>query len=188
MIKDFYEEYLEFLLKHEISPKVLDKALHKDICNQLVPILVKNNPKNILEIGTFKGFSMGLFRYFIADSNVVSIDIVRYKEAAIIASLFNKCELIEGQSTEILRRNIRTKFDLVLIDGCHTYSGCKSDWLNIKNNMANRCMILFDDLGHKRGCGKVFHQIEGCQYAKQVLLINGDACMGILEKVGDTLE
>ena len=174
----FFEQYSNYLFKHGISDSILTKAIHKDICNQLVPILKDVQPKNVLEIGTFKGFSMGMFRFFVPDSNVVSIDPTSYKEAQNIASLFGNCTLINGDSNKL--KNITTKFDFILIDGDHTYNGCKQDWDNIQNNMSDKCIVVFDDLGHLRGCGKVFYDISDNKYTKDTISHDGIECTGIL--------
>ena len=36
----------------------------------------------------------------------------------------------------------------------------KKDWLSIQNNLAESAKVLFDDLGHKLGCGKVYDEIN----------------------------
>lgn len=179
---DVYTEYLNFLIANKISDSVLKKALHKDVCNQIIPILKDQSPKNILEIGTFKGFSMGLFRYFMPNCNVLSIDIVRHKEAEQISLLFGNCKLIKGDSSHIYKQNIQTKFDFILIDGDHSYNSCKKDWNNVQPNISNSCTILFDDLGHLRGCGKVFYEIKDDRYSKQTISHDGIECTGILKK------
>ena len=181
-MKDFYSEYFNFLKSNDISENVLGKALRKEICNKIASILLEEKPKNILEIGTFKGFSLGMFRYFSKESSVISIDIQKHLEAKQISDLFGNCQLIHGGSDQLHQQNIDAKFDLILIDGDHNYAGCKKDWDNVQPHINDKCIILFDDLGHKRGCGRVFYDIDNPQYFKDVITLDDVECMGILKK------
>ena len=170
-----YDDYMEYMKSLNLDP---GRSINPKICRQLVPLLIKYNPKMILEIGRDKGNSMGMFRYFLPESYVVSIDIVRCGEAVFVSEMFGSCKLIDGCS-DILK-DMDEKFDLILIDGDHTYEGCKKDWINIQNSMSDDCVVLFDNLSHGKGCGQAFYEITDDKYNKTILSCDNRERMGIL--------
>jgi len=170
-----YDEYLEFLKARGIETK---KAINPRVCRQIIPKLLEHNPRSILEIGRYKGHSMGLFKYLFPDSIVFSVDIARYQEAVKMRDMFTGCVLIDGDSDKL--KQVSERFDLIRIDGDHSYKACKKDWENIQPVMKKGCMVLFDDLGHERGCGRVFYELDEDRYDREIIEVEGIECMGIV--------
>lgn len=148
-----YENYLK-LLKNNNQPK----GRH---CWRVAEWLCshKGDFKSILEIGRDKGHSLGLFKHLWPESKIISIDIVEHKEVFGILDLFkahDSVKLINGGIS-----NLRTEkiFDLVLIDGDHSYSGAKKDWEGIQQNIKEGSIVIFDDLDHPGGCGRAFFEV-----------------------------
>ena len=56
---------------------------------------------------------------------------------------FKYIKFVKGQSQDILPKVQEEKFDLVYIDGDHSYSATKSDWENTKDLYEK--FLLFDD-------------------------------------------
>ena len=97
-------------------------------------------PKRILEIGTHRGAStiamaMALRDEGLEDSRIISVDIIKsYLEIAAEQierlGLSKYVELVHGNSSMV--RNYPF-FDVVFIDGNHSYEGCKRDFENVKD-------------------------------------------------------
>ena len=172
-----YQNYIDYLKTNNLYEKVQGRTLNSTMCPNIVNVLLKHNPKNILEIGRFKGHTLGLFRFICPDSIVTSVDIVTYKESVTISDHFDNCKLIKGTSNEVVK--LDTKFDFVLIDGDHSYKGAKNDWLNIQKNLSPNAVVVFDDLGHGQGCGKAFYELKG--YDKEIFkLKDGGDALGVV--------
>ena len=75
---------------------------------------------------------------------------------------FEKIDFIKNKSSEILPTIDRT-FDMVYIDGDHTYEGVKSDWEGTKDKFGK--FLLFDDY-HKKS--KTHHDIDCARLIDQI--------------------
>ena len=95
---------------------------------------------NILEIGFLHGCSSLLF-LMNSKANVTSIDHNENKEAVEYLSKIypNRFTFIHGTSEQILNDLIykNESYDLIFIDGCHTYDMVKKDY--------NKCLYLSDN-------------------------------------------
>jgi hypothetical protein len=154
-----FNEYLGFLKQHHLGD-VLRKELKPDACELIAELSAEHQFTNILEIGRSRGFSFGLFRYLNPAAFVVSIDIVHRPEADRVAEQFDDNYLfIVGTSKAV--RHLGLQFDLVLIDGDHSYAGAKQDWENVQSSLAPSSIVLFDNVYHPAHCGRVFEEITG---------------------------
>jgi predicted O-methyltransferase YrrM len=172
-----YSEYRSFLTAHGLD-KVLYRSMNAYACQKILAVVEEIQPQTILEIGRAKGHTMGLFAWA-CDADIVSIDIVRYPEAEEIAELFpNRIEMLDGTS-ELCQTGDLQMFDLILVDGDHTYQGCRSDWNNIQDSMTDNCVVLFDDLDHPAGCGKVFEELAEW---KELVTADNVPLLGIVRK------
>lgn len=137
----------------------------------LLPI----RPSAILEIGRDEGHSTGFFRYLYPESTLITVDIVHKPQVDKIINIFpnaDKVTILDGDSNLI--HNYNYIFDLVLIDGDHSYEGALLDWNNIQSHIHDKTIIIFDDVDRLDECGKVFHQdISGNEYFK-ITLLNED--------------
>lgn len=123
---------------------------------------------HILEIGRFKGFSLGLFAYHsLADSIITSIDPVFHKEVIDIINLSNHVELILIHGTSNIVPIMNEKYDYVLIDGDHSYKWVSTDWANIRGSLNEGAIVFFDNINHAAGGGKVFEDLKG--YKKTIV-------------------
>ncbi len=94
-------------------------VLDNDSLNLIKLIIKIKQPKNILDIGTFKGHST-LEISKETNAQIVSIekDDVFFKEAETRLKDIKNIKLIKGDACLIIP-NLKTKFDLILIDGMH---------------------------------------------------------------------
>jgi predicted O-methyltransferase YrrM len=88
-------------------------------------------------------------------------------------SWFEKIEFLQGTSAEVLPT--LDQFDMIYVDGDHTYEAVKSDWDMCKDKWNK--VILFDDYHMPTKeediniqCAKVIDQIEG--YDKELIIMD----------------
>ena len=137
----------------------------------------KNRCRNILEIGVFNGnFAYRMLKMAKIHSpgetiNYVGVDLFASNFSSEIAiseialtpedksyvqqyldSLGVKVALYEGWSYEVLPNLIgKHKFDLIIIDGGHSYDTVKSDFENSTHLLAKGGSIIFDDYTNIKG-------------------------------------
>ena len=131
-------------------------------------LLEKKKPKNICEIGTFKGGTLFLWSQ-IANNNakIISIDLpggpfgggynrrnIRFFESFL--SPKQKLVCLRGDSSS---KDIKDQFksemgadklDFLFIDGDHTYKGVKKDFKNYSPFVKKGGMIGFHDILHRK--------------------------------------
>jgi hypothetical protein len=109
--------------------------------------------KSVLEIGHGRGYvtfcaAKAFHDMGITDGVVTSVD-VQYDEKLLgglgqvfPSDWFKHIKLVQGSSHEVLPK-LQGTFDIVYVDGDHSYEGTKSDWENVKDRFNQA--ILFDD-------------------------------------------
>lgn len=115
--------------------------------------IYENNIKSILEIGTYKGGSASAFLRL--GCKVTSIDIVKQSEIA-------ELEKQHGYSF-YLRDNFTatSEYDLLFIDGDHSYEACKKDYEDYRSLVKKDGFIAFHDIVNSS-----LHAKQGCEVWK----------------------
>ncbi len=100
-------------------------------------------PKSILEIGFYKGQSLGLMIEAAPMANVVSVDI-NYQYIKDFQTMFpsNNVEFIHTDSKNL---SLNQKFDFVSIDGDHSYSGIVNDIEKCLPLLHENSILIVDD-------------------------------------------
>ena len=119
----------------------------------LKDIVKQKSVLNVMEIGFNAGHSAELFLSSNPQINLVSFDIgihnyVKYGKAFIDKKYPNRHELIIGNSLKTIplySKKYDNKFDLIFIDGGHSYEVAKNDLLNCKNLSHEKTLIIMDD-------------------------------------------
>lgn len=106
------------------------------------------DPENILEIGS-RGTTFYILSKF-SRGKKVAVDIQNLKERVYMGMYGEDWNFFVGDSqTEEMRTrvsNFCNKFDLIFIDGDHTYDGVKKDFEIYKELLSDRGAILFHDV------------------------------------------
>jgi len=136
-------------------------------------LIKKYNIKSFLEIGFGRGYATFCAAHAMMeadiDGRIVTVDpAIDEEQLKMLGSVFpkewfDKIEFIKNRSDAVLPR-IEESFDMVYIDGDHSYAGTKSDWEGTKDKF-NKC-LLFDDYHmpskdhHDIDCAKVIDEID----------------------------
>lgn len=112
----------------------------------------KYKPKKILEIGFGRGYWSTCVARTLHDLNIpgeiTSVDVQFNKQHIEMMSnsfpheWLSKIKMVQGRSVDILPQ-LDEDFDLVYIDGDHTYTAVKNDWQNVKDHFKQ--FVIFDD-------------------------------------------
>lgn len=116
----------------------------------LYSIIRKHKLKKILDIGTGKGFSALIFAKALfdekIDGHIDTIDINQNFDSNLFKNFnFEKyVKFYKNSSNEVLP-TLKGKYDLVLIDGEHSYKQTKKDFLNVFKKVKLNRFIAFHD-------------------------------------------
>ncbi len=139
------EDKLEIIKQKALKEHI--PIIMDDTLNVIEHYLLKNKPKNILEIGTAVGYSAICFSKFIQIGG--KIDTIERDEARIIEAhknikdmnLENVIHIYEGDAVEILPK-LEEKYDMVFIDAA---KGKYPFFLNQALRLLNKDGIIFAD-------------------------------------------
>ena len=116
---------------------------------ELMQIIIDNKYNSVLEIGAYSNGCTYAFASIC--KKVVSIDLVHRS-----TERFNNVTYITGNSHEV-SNDIDGKFDVIFIDGDHTYDGVKKDFELYSDLINKGGIICFHDIWdteehHRQGC------------------------------------
>lgn len=173
----FYEKLGDVFLK--ISNPDLKIAFnivsHLTIKERVVLSRISKNAKFIVEIGSYLGASACCFGCK-ANNNI--------QKTIVCIDTWNNDAMSEGcrdtwgifkRNTDLLEqyvipvrgfsvdvvdqvRAITPRFDLLFIDGNHSYDGVKADWNAYKNFLESGSIVVFHDYGWAEGVRRVVHE------------------------------
>jgi len=168
--------------------------------NYVLKHIRKNNPKTILEIGVFNGAfakrmllsatnsvngnvsytGVDLFEDLTSKVHKREISLWASKKASVYKDLSKiknaKISLLKGYSSDLLPLlEGKMKFDLILIDGGHSYKTVKSDFDFAKKLINTNGAIFFDDYVNSQGVlkegygiNKVVDNINRAKYSIKI--------------------
>jgi predicted O-methyltransferase YrrM len=174
--------------------------LNLDRKNYILKYIRKNKPKTILEIGVFNG---AFTRRMLLNATNSTNEIVSYTGVDLFEDLSNetykkeislwaskqdlvhkdlakikntKINLLKGFSSDVLPLlEGKVKFDLILIDGGHSYETVKTDFYFARNLVSSNGAIFFDDYVNKQGVinggygiNKVVDDINRANYSVKI--------------------
>lgn len=109
--------------------------------------------KKILEIGHGRGYStfcaaMALHDSGISDGKITTVDVkfdqnlLQGLSQILPQEWFKLVQFVQGPSSEMIPK-LEGNFDIVIIDGDHSYEGTKKDWEAVSNRFNK--LVIFDD-------------------------------------------
>lgn len=111
------------------------------------------NPKKVLEIGS--GWGLSAIAFLInSNAYLTTIDkqpletLHLFKERIDLFELWDRIKFISGASRDILPTLPDNEFDIVYIDGDHTYKGVKLDLQFAHGKVRKGGILLLDDVFH----------------------------------------
>ena len=113
--------------------------------------------KNILEIGVFEGeTAKEIILNKDKSANYFGIDIADYRTEE-VKELFekNRADLIFGKSIDVLRNFSPQKFDLVFIDGDHSWENVLPEFKAVERVLAANGTIVYHDAIHMEAPRKI---------------------------------
>lgn len=127
--------------------------------NIFYELKIKNKNLNILEIGSFEGRSAIFFLKFFQKSNITCIDIfegheeLKSKNFDLIFKNFDnntknfkdRIKVFRGSSDNFFLQNTDHLYDLIFIDGNHSYNYVLNDAINSFKRLKKNGIIIFDD-------------------------------------------
>jgi predicted O-methyltransferase YrrM len=156
-------EYLESMVGDAMAAgRYFDYGADEAERIYLAKIASSPGVKVIAEIGFNAGYSSYAFLSASPDSLVYSFDLVAYDYSLLakhhIDETFpDRHTLVKGNSLHTVPdfcwKNPGLKFDLIFIDGGHTYDVAKADLLNMRALAGKDTVLVVDDITPWKPCG-----------------------------------
>jgi predicted O-methyltransferase YrrM len=111
-------------------------------------------PRNCLEIGTFRGGSTAIMCGAMDDTGfgqIACVDPTPHISQELWSQISHRCRMFEGPSPDILpevAKQIKTPFDFALIDANHTYEFVRRDIASVMPYLADDAYVLFHDANY----------------------------------------
>jgi len=190
-IKNYNAEKLVDFTFNKCYGLIKPMQIKKEIL-ELMNILKKFQPKNILEIGTARGGTLFLFSHIIPeDASIISIDLPHGEFGGGYPNWkipLYKSFAMKNQKIHLIRKNSHKKetlkqvksilkeqkIDFLFIDGDHTCEGVKKDYLIYSPLVKKDGIIAFHDIAiHPQGSGckvnKFWNEIKKKYNYKEII-------------------
>jgi predicted O-methyltransferase YrrM len=145
-----------YLLMNGVTDLEGHSQQYKDQTKALINLVNLPHIKNVFEIGFNAGHSADIFLKSNQNITLTSCDINQrpctlYGKQFIDKTYPNRHTLIIGDSTVVLPDyipTVTTKYDLIFIDGGHSYDVAKADILNCKELAHSDTIVVVDDVSN----------------------------------------
>jgi predicted O-methyltransferase YrrM len=120
----------------------------------LYSIVFGLQPRNCLEIGTFRGGSTSIICGAMDDTGfgqLACVDPTPLVEPELAAQISHRCRMYQALSPAVLPQAARDSgapFDFVWIDGSHAYEDVRNDIAGVQPHLADHAYLLFHDAHH----------------------------------------
>ena len=135
----------------------------------LYSLIFGMQPKNCLEIGTFRGGSSAIICGAMDDTGfgqLTCVDPMPKIEPELWSRMCNRCRLFEGPSPDILSevaKQINVPFDFALIDANHTYDAVRRDIVGVLPYLADQAYLLFHDANYPDVKRAIDESVAACE-------------------------
>ena len=129
----------------------------QQIPDEITPCVVelkKHNIKSLLEIGSASGGNIALLNHFLDLDSVVIVDDNLHGKSPLRKEITKNAKPVEiigdSHSSKILSsfKKVASKFDLMIIDGDHSYNGVKQDFKDYTPFLNDGGVLMFHDTIH----------------------------------------
>ena len=152
----------------------------KEELDALLDILKERKVKYLLEIGYYQGGTACSFDSVILEGKIISIDLFgvyntrHFNNVHWLIVKDSKTPeakmMVESIMTELIDDyQVHRKFDVIYIDGDHSYNGVKSDVANYKNMLAKGGIMVFDDICN-REVRRAYEETIGGLEHKEIII------------------
>ncbi len=122
-------------------------------------------PVSVLELGTSLGLSTLYMAHAIPKANIISIEgcpnTYAFARQLIASSGVKNIELINASFDDAFESSLQNKkFDVVYIDGNHTYEATIKYFHLLLNNTNENSLLIFDDIYWTAGMTKAWEEIK----------------------------
>jgi hypothetical protein len=146
---------LRYVKSHKCTRILEIGVFNGNFAERLLKIASKSSPNSKIHYLGIDLFAEGLTQEkYISEVSLYPKTLLEVQSR--LARLSNtQVELIQGDSISVvplIPKNL--KFDVIHIDGGHSFATVQKDWNNISNLMDTRTAVFFDDYSNPRGVTK----------------------------------
>jgi predicted O-methyltransferase YrrM len=131
----------------------------KEMANLIILLQHRNiEIENYLEIGCAAGGLTYVIDHFFKPKRIVLVDDekhIRHKLSQTVLKDISYQKIVgdsQSESTRLQLFNLDLRFDIIFVDGDHSYKGVKKDTINYLPLLKKRGLIIFHDVAEKT-CG-----------------------------------
>jgi hypothetical protein len=153
--KDRKNYLLKYAKAHDVKSILEIGVFNGNFAERLLDIVTSKSPSSeihYLGVDLFaEGFTDEIYRYEVSLYpqllSAVQHKLSKYTNVIV--------ELVPGDSVNILPKiSVNKDFDVIHIDGGHSYNTVLQDWLNVSKIMNSNTTVFFDDYSNTRGVTK----------------------------------
>lgn len=142
---------IKHIKRNDVTAILEIGVFNGNFANRMIAAASKNMCSEIVYVGVdlfAEGFNSEIYHSEVSlqplERNVILDRLSRFENV--------KVELLAGNSREILP-NIdgNSKFDLIIVDGGHSYETVKQDWENVQKLVSDHGTVFFDDYANSLG-------------------------------------
>ena len=142
----------------------------------------KSGIKEVLEIGTYRGGTAYLF-YKLLGANVTTIDISTPMITRLVLSIVScgKIRAIRGDSHsyDVFEKVSGKRYDMLFIDGDHSYEGVKKDFEMYLPLVRQNGLIVFHDIYSEPGVAKFWSEARQKYLHYEIVNFSSKRILGI---------
>jgi hypothetical protein len=148
--KDLFKNYKEWILRKNLYDFEYETGLDYVSIYEKIFFPLKNKKLNILEIGVAGGHSHASWYKYFQNSNIYGIDIKKKNELLYTGKRLKYFEVDCTNQKQIKKFiNTQIKFDIIIDDSLHEYSGYTSNLINFFPILNSNGYYFVEDFLHK---------------------------------------
>jgi len=146
---------LKYVKSHQVNRILEIGVFNGNFAERLLSAVTRKSPESEIQYLGIDLFAEGLtHEKYLSEVSLIPDSFFSVQQR--LSKFENvKIELIQGDSVTVLPKILdREKFDLIHIDGGHSYNTVLQDWLNVTNLIDEKSVVFFDDYVNSRGVTK----------------------------------